>query len=106
MYLRQCSGRQDGGSAFVQNIGLFNRHMVQKPTRTSSDSEVKLSLGMLWKHTWDKKLFLFWCVVIVIAGAVVIIVFIFIVVYLTLTTLWYVTVNLILTVSGYKNQPL
>lgn len=80
--------------------------MVQKPTRTSSDSEVKLSLGMLWKHIPEKKLFLFWCVVIVIAGAVVFIVFIFIVVYLTLTTLWYVTVNLILTMSGYKNQPL
>jgi len=80
--------------------------MVQKPTRTSSDSEVKLSLSMLWKHIWDKKLFLFWCVVIVIAGAVVFIVFIFVVVYLTLTTLRYVTVNLILTMSGYKNQPL
>jgi len=91
---------------FVQNIGLFNSHMVQKPTRTSSDSEVKLSLCMLWKHTGDRKLFLFCCVVIVIVGTVAIIIFIFIVVYLTLTTLWYVTVDIILTVPGYKNQTL
>jgi hypothetical protein len=100
MYLRQCSRLQHGSSALVQNVGLFNSHMVQKLTTTSSDSEVKLSLCMLWQHIGERKLFLFCCVVIVIVGAVVIIVFIFIVVYLTLTTLWYVTVNIILTVPG------
>jgi hypothetical protein len=80
--------------------------MVQKPTRTSSDSEVKLSLCMFWKHIGDRKLFLFCCAVIVVVGAVVILVFIFIVVYLTLTALWYDTFSIILTVHVYKYQPL